>query len=130
MGRQTYNRNPQIVSAGSVVNNITNNYNYEFEWDTFADGDATPDVSGQPEYGNFKTANTGATIITDFDSPNADGQYINVLIMDVNTTIQHNANIVLQGGIDFGGPSVVGDKLSFLYDPTTSKWYEASRIAS
>lgn len=132
MGRQTYNRNPQIVSAGSVVNNITNNYNYEFEWEVFPDGDGTPDVSGQPEYGNFKTGNTGATTITDFDNPNADGQFIRVLFTDGNTTIEHNANINLEGGV-IGMPATyftggIGDILKFVYNPTTSKWEEDGRI--
>lgn len=129
MGRQTYNRNPQIVSAGSVVNNITNNFNYDFEWGIFADGDATPSLSSQDDHVHFKTANTGATVITNFDDADASGMELTVLIMDVNTTIQNNANIGLQGGIDYGGPSVVGDNITFVYDPITTKWYETNRIA-
>lgn len=86
-------------------------------WRSFADADATPDVSSGSYW---KTANTGATTITNFDSPLPDGQKIHVLFTDTNTTIQNNANIVLQSGRDFTG--AVDDVKIFLYDETN--WVE------
>ena len=69
----------------------------------FTDGDATPDVGD----GNFfETANTGATTITMFDG-GANGQIINVVIADVNTTI------------DFTGTNLKGNAGSD-WTPTTN----------
>ena len=60
---------------------------------TFADADATPSVrSGYL----FKTANTGATTITDFDD-GLEGQEILISFNDANTTITDGGNIALSG---------------------------------
>ena len=95
-------------------------------YSTFTNGDTTPDISSGND---FKTANTGATTITDFDNPSPDGQPITIIFGDANTTIQASASIVLQGGQtspdhDFG-PSVALDTMSLLYDGT--RWIEQSR---
>jgi hypothetical protein len=87
-------------------------------WTTFADGDATPDVSATLGY---KTANTGATTITDFD--NATNKLIVINFGDGNTTISHNANIKLQGGVPFVGAT--NDSMVLVHNG--SLWLEVSR---
>lgn len=62
----------------------------------FDDGDATPSVR---DFTAFKTGNSGATTITDFDDY-VDGQVLVVIAADANTTIAHNANIKLLKGSD------------------------------
>jgi hypothetical protein len=112
--------NPQVGIGTSLILSGP----FQYTWDTFADLDATPDVSGGS---HFKTANTGATTITDFDNPNASGQQIVVLIEDANTTIQdlsNGSNIRLQGGIDHG-PGAAYDMFTFDYDGTN--WVERNR---
>jgi hypothetical protein len=127
MGKRTrYRRNPTIIIGGTtIINNFYLTGSYLFNWQTFADGDTDPSVDGGE---HFKTANTGATVITNFDDPanepGADGQKITILFQDTNTTIQHNANINLQGGIDFGA-SAVGDIMHLVYDG--SRWEENGR---
>jgi hypothetical protein len=68
----------------------------------------------------WQTANTAATTITDFDDPKGDLHKITILFTDTNTTIQNNANIVIQSGSDFTG--AVDDVKVFLYDGTN--WVE------
>jgi hypothetical protein len=84
----------------------------------FADADATPDVS---EGHAFTCANTGATTITNFDS-GAAGHQITVLL-DANTTVQHNANVKLAGGVDYVGTA--NDTLTLVMFGST--WYEKCR---
>jgi parallel beta-helix repeat protein len=66
---------PDCCSSGIVSNNIK----------LFTDGDSTPDVSDGVS-NIYRTANTTPTTITDF-SNGYQGQVINVLIYDANTTI-------------------------------------------
>lgn len=79
----------------------------------FTDADATPDVGN----GNFfKTANTGATTITMFDG-GTNGQIINVLIGDANTTIDFTGtNLKGNGGI--GWAPNANDHMVCVYDGT------------
>lgn len=63
---------------------------------TFANLDATPDVSGSTLW---VTANSSSTTITNFDGGTAN-QLIYVHINDVNTTIQNNVNIITKSGSD------------------------------
>lgn len=84
-----------------------------FEFQTFTDGDTTPSVSG---YVNFKASNTSSTTITDFDDYNTTYPRILVLATNANTTIAHNANIELQGGVNYTMES--GDILEFVYNGT------------
>lgn len=96
---------------------------------TFTDQDDTPSIAGGD---HFKTANTIATTITNFDDPAAGGHRFTLLFGDALTTIQANANIDLMGPLtgvpddDDFGTSAVGDIMEFLYDG--SKWWEVSRI--
>jgi hypothetical protein len=64
---------------------------------TFTDNAATPSVAGGTL---FKTANTGATTITDF-TDGALGQTIKIVFTDNVTTVQNNANIFLSGATNF-----------------------------
>ena len=86
---------------------------------TFSDGATGPSVIN----GNrFKTANTGATTITNF-TQGTDGQLITIIFTDANTTVQNNANIKLAGAADF--TSTADDTLMLVYDG--SVWREVSR---
>lgn len=87
---------------------------------TFTDGDATPSVVG---YRAWITANTGATVITNFPGAD-DGKEIVVVFRDNNTTITNNANIALQGGANFNGTTDDTMKLVFI---TGLGWFEVSR---
>ena len=62
----------------------------------FADGDATPSVSAG---GSFYTENTGATSITTFDD-GVDGQVLEVLVNDAETTFVHGATLKTNTGVD------------------------------
>ena len=93
---------------------------------TFTDLDTTPSIAGGS---HFKTANTGATTITDFDDPASGGHEITIVFGDTDTTLQASASLVLQGGQsspanDFG-PSAILDTIVLLYDGT--RWVEKSR---
>lgn len=87
------------------------------DWSTFVDGDTTPDIS---ESSYWKTANTSATTITNFDNPQDNIHKITVLFTEGNTTISNNSNVVIQAGADFTG--VVDSVKVFLYDGTN--WVE------
>lgn len=85
-------------------------------WNTFADGDATPDVSAGTY---FETANTAPTDIDDFDG--ATDAKIAVKGGDTNTTIKHDATkIFLKGALDFA--LAVDDVLHFV--ERSGVWYE------
>lgn len=92
------------------------------DWSTFTDGDTTPDISGSSYW---KTANTSATIITNFDNPKDNIHKITILWTEDNTTIAHNANIVIQTDEDFTGE--VDDVKVFLWDGTN--WVEQAVAA-
>jgi hypothetical protein len=79
----------------------------------FTDADDTPSVAG---YINFKTANTGATTITDFDD-GFDGQTIKVIINDANTTIDFTAS-GLKGNAGADWSPTTGDHMTCTYDGT------------
>lgn len=83
---------------------------------TFTANDATPDVGD----GNlFKTANTAATTITMFDG-GSDGQMINVILGDVNTTIDFTGtNLKGNAGADW--TPTTNDHLTCVSDGTN--WY-------
>ena len=77
---------------------------------TLTDGDTTPDVSA----GNaFKTANTSATTITQFDG-GVEGQDLLLVFGDGDTTIDFasGVNITGNGGADFNGAA--GDTILFV----------------
>ncbi len=62
----------------------------------FADGDTDPSVADNKV---FKTANTGATVITTFDD-GTDGQRITIIADDANTTITPGATLKCNAGAD------------------------------
>jgi len=83
------------------------------------DGDVTPDLS---DYRTWKTNSSAPVTITNFDGCRADDiKYI--IFADSNTTIQHNANIALQGGADFIG--IADDTIVLIFDGST--WFELTR---
>jgi hypothetical protein len=89
---------------------------------SFASLDTTPSVGA----GNvFKTANAGATSITNFDD-GATSQHIHVLINDANTTIVNGATIATKDGADYVG--AVGDVVEFILDGTV--WREDHRLVT
>lgn len=78
----------------------------------FADADTTPSIGSG---GLFRTANTGATTITDFDDPE-DNPIIVVRIADANTTIADGSGIELASNVNTTFAS--GEVLMFYYDGT------------
>lgn len=101
---------------------------------TITDGDTTPSI--EAVFGAYSlrcgwliTNNSSPTTITNFDGVGGDstaiddGVEITVYFTDNNTTIQHNANIELNGAIDFVG--CVNDALTLIYD--NSNWVEKTR---
>lgn len=86
---------------------------------TITDADATPSVLTTDGNTLFKTANTGATTITDLDDGRV-GQRVDVIIGDANTTIDFTGtNLTRTAGTDWSPGS--GDKMTCVYDGTT--WY-------
>jgi hypothetical protein len=85
---------------------------------TFTVGDTTPSVKGFSKL--YKTANVGATTITNFDD-GVNGQEITVLVSDAATTVDFSANANLKGngGSDWSPAS--GDMLRGIYYNGT--WY-------
>ena len=107
--------NPQVMEATTL--NLSGPT--DVVWNSLTDGDATPDISAGTF---FKTANTSATSITDFDG-NTDCLIV-LLAGDSNTTIVHDATkIVLEGGISV--PLTSGDRMMFADEGGV--WYELSR---
>lgn len=86
---------------------------------TFADGDTTPSVK-DGHLKVFKTANTGATAITDFDEAQ-EGQEITVIFTDALTTIADSGNFRLS--IAF--TSTADDVMKLVH--AGGIWYEVSR---
>jgi len=80
--------------------------------DTFTADDVTPSVSGGV---NFLTANTEAKTITQFDD-GVNGQLINIIAGDDDTTIASNANIKHNAG----APRILGeyDVAKFIHNGT------------
>ena len=104
--------------AGNYAPGVSGTGLTTLTWSTFTDGDTTPSVAS---YQAFHTANTAATTITNFDDATARELIID--FQDANTTIQHNSNIKLAGGIDFTGAQY--DTMKLVYNGT--EWQEISR---
>jgi hypothetical protein len=77
---------------------------------TWNSGDTTPSVSAGR---TFKTGNSGATSVTQFDDGRP-GQSIIVVFKDANTTLVHGANLQLSGAVNFVG--AVGNTRQFVTD--------------
>jgi hypothetical protein len=86
---------------------------------TFTSLDTTPDVSGS---NFFKTANAGATSITNFDN-GVTTQRITIVVNDANTTFVEGATLALKEGANYVASS--GDVLTFYLDGTV--WREMRR---
>lgn len=85
----------------------------------FTDQDATPSVLTTAGNTVFKTANTVATTITDFDDGYV-GQVIHVIINDANTTVDFTSSgLIGNNGADWSPSS--GDAMTCFYDGTD--WY-------
>ena len=83
---------------------------------TFASTDATPSVASGTV---FKTANASPTTITAFDD-GTDGQWIFVLIDDVNTTVDFTGTILKgNAGVDWAPNQ--GDSMECFF--VSSNWY-------
>lgn len=117
MGVNLTIQNPIVVSGGGGVPtelNLTGPFNVGYY--SFDDLDTTPDISSGTF---FRTANTGATLIEDFDG-NTDC-IIHVRSGDGNTTLVHNpAMLVLKAGMSVAFPA--GDSKWFNEDGGV--WYE------
>ena len=82
--------------------------------ETFTDGDTTPSVSARNKL--FKTANTGATTISDLDDGYT-GQDVTIAFTDANTTIDFTASgLKGNGGVDW--TPGVNDSMRWIYDGT------------
>lgn len=88
---------------------------------TFTDQDTTPSVKN----GNiFRTANTGATVITGFDDGQI-GQMITIRLGDAFTDFTDSATLELEGNANFT-TGLAGDTITFL-KLTATAWIEVSR---
>jgi hypothetical protein len=90
-------------------------------WSTLTVNSQTPSV-GNTSINLFYITNTSATVITDFSNGFV-GQQITVVSNNSNTTIQHNANMILKSAVPYG--MVAGNTLTLVKD--TSLWREISR---
>lgn len=91
-------------------------------WNTFADGDETPDVSAG-HY--FKTNNSSPTTLKNFDNAPATGHWIIIWFGDSNTSIEGQVNFTLMGNGPTYGPLDAKDLFWFGYDSTD--WIEWNR---
>lgn len=82
--------------------------------EVFTDQDATPSVASGAMF--YKTGNTIATTITDFDN-GVQSQKITVIIADVNTTIDFTAS-GLKGNVGADWSPTTGDHMVCEYDGT------------
>jgi len=112
--------NPIVLSAGIELTNKFDN-NYPPQEVGFVDGDTTPSVANSLS-GFFYAGNTSATTITAFDDGYS-GQEITILASTGNTTLQHNANLILAGSTNFA--MTAGDVITLRLVSTI--WREVSR---
>ena len=89
---------PYLINVDADVQNYFFN-NIPALDETFTANNATPSV-GNGTSNFFVTANTLATTITNFTNGYL-GQEIRILANDANTTIQHNAGLILRGGANY-----------------------------
>jgi hypothetical protein len=89
---------------------------------SLAANSGTPSVGNDTSNGYWATANTGATIITNF-ADGFTGQRISIMANDGNTTVQHNSGLILKAGTSVNLPA--GGFIHFIRDPAL--WREFSR---
>lgn len=109
--------------AGTIT--VTSNMTMELaelilDVGTVSVNDTTPKLT---DYNIWKTANTGATTITNFDGGVEGNLYI-IKAGDNNTTIADNADIVLSGQVDY--EMATGDTITFMHENRV--WYEIGRM--
>ena len=105
---------------------IQGNKSIAWERKQLDNNSATPSVSGAQE-GLCYHENSSATTITNFVDGYA-SQTIDIEANNGNTTIQHNANIRLQGGVNF--TMATGNRLYLRKEDSSSgsSWYEIGRL--
>jgi hypothetical protein len=118
----TYTAGTSVVNfnVGSLKTNIPFN-NFPTTVAILTSNSATPSI-GNDNNGQWNTANTVATTITNF-TDGYETQNICVLANDANTTIQHNAGMILKGGVNY--VMNLGDIITLRRDAT--RWREVSR---
>lgn len=93
-------------------------------WTQAGDGDTTPSVTG---VATLYTQNTGATSITALDDA-SDGQVVDIVIADVNTTLVSSATFLLTGGVNVTTPAVYSTVTMQKVPSTLSdRWIEIGR---
>jgi hypothetical protein len=114
--------NPRIY--GQQIS-IEGNKSIAWERKLLTIDDPTPSVSGAQE-GLCYHENNPTTITNFLDGYS--GQKIDIQANNNQTTIQHNADIILQGGVDFVMSS--GDRLYLRKEDSSSgsSWYEIGRL--
>jgi hypothetical protein len=115
--------NPRIYGQQIA---IQGNKSAAWERKLLTNNSATPSVSGAQE-GLCYHSNSSATTITNFVDGYA-SQTIDIEANNGNTTIQHNADIRLQGGVNFS--MTTGNRLYLRKEDTSSgsSWYEIGRL--
>lgn len=87
---------------------------------TFGNGDTTPDVGFEQANRLWRTNNSGATTITQFDNGEL-GMLLRIRAGDTNTTIQHGTNIFLKDGTN---KTLASNETIVLCQFTTDRWDE------
>jgi hypothetical protein len=115
--------NPRIYGQQIA---IQGNKSAAWERKELTNNSATPSVSGAQE-GLCYHSNSSATTITNFVDGYA-SQTIDIESNNGNTTIQHNADIRLQGGVNF--VMSTGNRLYLRKEDSSSgsSWYEIGRL--
>ena len=92
-------------------------------WATATDADTTPTVANSS---TLYLANTGATSITDFDN-GTEGQILEVIATNANTTLVHSANLTLTGSTNIAMTAY--SSVTFRRVPTSisARWVEIAR---
>jgi len=85
--------------AGQPYPGLVIEQNMPFVRSNITGNSATPNVAGIAD-GSLQMSNTSATTITNFTN-GREGQVIELLAANANTTVQHNASIFLQGSTNF-----------------------------
>jgi hypothetical protein len=93
-------------------------------WTMVSDGDTTPSVDG---VATIYTQNTGATSITAFDDGD-DGQVVDLVIIDANTTLVHSSTFMLAGSVNLTTPAAY-TTVTFQKVPSSisNRWIEIGR---
>jgi hypothetical protein len=118
----TYTAGTAVVNFAAAA--FDTNYadkNFPSIVQTLTVNSATPSV-GNDLSGQWQTLNTVATTITNFTNA-YETQVITVLAGNANTTIQHNANLILKGAVDY--VMAAGNIITLRRD--AALWREVSR---